>query len=400
MTRLSARARAVPASPTFAIKARAAALAASGRSIVDLSAGEPDFSPPAAALDAARAAIDAGANNYAPVAGVPSLREAVAARYREGFDLDVAPDRVVVTHGGKQGLYELCQALLDPGDEAIVLTPAWVSYLPQIGLAGARAVCVPGDPGDGFQPDPEAIAAAVTDRTRCIFLNSPANPTGTVIERARLEAIDAIAAERGLVVISDEIYRAITFDGVEAVCHGTLGDRSLARTVLVDAVSKTWAMTGWRVGFLLGPADLMGAVTRLQSHSTSGVCRINEAAALAAIEGSMDFLDPVRAGLAERRDTLVAGLAGIDGIDLPSVPQGAFYLFPRVDGLFGRRGPDGKELTTGEDVAAALLELGGVATVPGEGFGEPRCVRMSYATTPDDIASAVTRLGEAVAKLG
>ena len=399
MTRLSTRITEVPSSPTFAIKAKAAALRGQGRDILDLSAGEPDFLPPAHALEAAREAIAQGANRYAPVAGVPALREAVAERYRATQGVDIKASQVLVTHGGKQGLYNLAQCLLDPGDEAIVLTPGWVSYGPQIQLAGGRMVAVPGRPEDGFQPDPRAIAAAMTDRTRFIIVNSPSNPTGCVIEEDRLRAIDALAAQRGVVVISDELYRAITF-GTEAVCHGTLADPTLSRTVIVDAVSKTWAMTGWRVGFLIGPTDLISACNRLQSHCTSGVCRVNEAAALEAISGPQDFLPPVLEALEARRDVMVAGLAAIDGIDLDVVPDGAFYVFPRVDGLFGRTGPDGTVLKDSEDVAAALLELAGVAMVPGAGFGEPRCVRMSYATSMDVVQSALERLADAVGKLG
>ncbi|MCO4771581.1 MAG: pyridoxal phosphate-dependent aminotransferase [Deltaproteobacteria bacterium] len=398
MTRLSARVRNVAPSPTFAIKAKAQALARAGRSIIDLSAGEPDFLPPPLVGVAAVAAVQAGANRYAPVAGMMDLREAVADRYR-GLGLDVQSDQVLVTHGGKQALYNLAQTLLDPGDEAVVLTPAWVSYIPQIELAGGRAVCVPCDPEAGFLPDPDRVAAALTERTRFVLLNSPANPTGAVIDEERLRAIDAAAAAVGAVVISDELYRAITFDE-PAVCHPLLADPSLERTVIVDAVSKTWAMTGWRVGFMLGPRDLVKAATKIQSHSTSGVCRINEAGALAALTGPQDFLGPVIDALRVRRDTLVAGLAAIPGISLDVVPSGAFYLFPRVNDLFGRRGPDGKVLENAGDVAAALLELGGVAMVPGEGFGESRCVRMSYATKQEDIESAVTRLASAVSQLG
>jgi len=397
MTRLSSRIRSVPPSPTFAIKAKAQALAARGRDIVDLSTGEPDFLPPAGVREAAVAAVMANENRYAPVAGIPALREAVAARYRE-LGLNVGADQVLVTHGGKQALYTLSQALLNPGDEAVVLTPAWVSYLPQIELAGGVPVCVPCAPEDGFQPDPDRVAAAMSEKTRFVLLNSPANPTGTVLDAGRLAAIDAAAAAVGAIVISDELYRAITFSE-PATCHPTLADKSLDRTVIVDAVSKTWAMTGWRVGFMLGPRDLVTAAAKLQGHSTSGVCRINEAAALAAITGPQDFLEPVIEELRERRDLLVAGLKHIPGIHLDVVPNGAFYLFPRVDGLFGKTAPDGTTLRSGGDVAAALLAHGGVATVPGEGFGEPRCVRMSYATTKEAIEAALVGMSAAVAAL-
>ncbi len=399
MTRLSARIRNVPSSPTFAIKAKARALKASGHDIVDLSAGEPDFLPPDGALEAARAAITHGANNYAPVAGVLALREAVANLYRRDHGLDISTDQVLITHGGKQALFNLTQCLLDPGDEAIVLVPGWVSYAPQVELAGGVMVPVLTHPEEGFQPDPAAIERAITDRTRIILLNSPNNPTGCVIDEERLRAIDEIAERSGVLVISDELYRAITFGSARAVCHASLADRSLRRTVLVDAVSKTWAMTGWRVGFLLGPPDVVGACNRMQGHTTSGVCRVNEAAALQAITGPQDFLPPVLSELEARRDRMVQGLAAIDGIDLQVVPDGAFYVFPRVDRLFGRRGPGGEVLQSGDDVASALLELSGVAVVPGSAFGEPRCIRMSYATSMQNVQAAVERLAEAVPKL-
>ncbi len=399
MTRLSERIRSLASSPTFAIQAKAKALEAAGRDILDLSAGEPDFLPPEGALEAARTAITSGANRYAPVAGVPALRQAVADLYNREHGLQITAGQVLVSHGGKQALSNLTQCLLGPGDEAIVLVPGWVSYAPQIQLAGATVVPVVTESDEGFQPDPDVIAAAITERTRLILLNSPNNPTGCVIDEARLRAIDEIAERAGVVVVSDELYRAITFGNAPAVCHGSLRDPTLSRTVIVDAISKTWAMTGWRVGFLLGPTDVIEACARLQGHTTSGVCRVNEAAALQAITGSQDFLAGVLLDLEARRDLMVQGLQRIDGVTLEVVPDGAFYVFPRVDALFGRRAPDGSVLHDAAGVAAALLDLTGVATVPGGAFGEPRCIRLSYATSTQTVIEAMARLAEAVARL-
>lgn len=399
MTRLSERIRALGRSPTFAVSAKATALRAAGRDILDLSTGEPDFHPPAGALQAGRAAIASGANHYAPVAGVQSLREAVADRYNRQHGLDISADQVLVTHGGKQALWNLTQCLIDPGDEVIVLIPSWVSYAPQVALAGGVVVPVVTDARTGFQPDPDAVAAAITSRTRFIVLNSPNNPTGCVIDEARLRAIDEIAERSGVLVVSDELYRAITFGDARAVCHGALRDPTLSRTVVVDAVSKTWAMTGWRVGFLLGPEDLVAASTRLQGHTTSGVCRVNSAAAQSAITGPQEFLEPVLEDLRDRRDRMVVGLAAIEGITLDVIPDGAFYVFPRVDALFGRRGPNGSVIRDGAGVSDALLDLVGVATVPGGAFGEPRCIRLSYATSTQNVNDAVARLAEAVPRL-
>jgi aspartate aminotransferase len=304
-----------------------------------------------------------------------------------------------VTFGGKQALHTLALALWDPGDEVLLFSPYWVSYVPQLELAEAKVVVIPTDPEDGFQPDPARVAAAITPRTRGIILNSPSNPTGTVIEPARLEALMALAKEHDLVVISDEIYGAITYDGAVATCVPTLSQDAFERTILVDAVSKTFAMTGWRVGWMVGPADLIEAAGTLQGHSTSGVCRVNQAAALAAVTADRSFFEPVRAALLARRDLAVAALADVPGIEVGPVPQGAFYLFPRVDGLFGRTSPGGRTLDSALSVADFLIREGGVAVVPGEAFGEPRCVRISYALSREQLQGGLQRIAEAVATL-
>ena len=397
--RLSQRVQAIEASTTFAIKAAAAALRAEGQDVVDLSAGEPDGSPPEGVVEAAIAALHAAEHKYAPVSGMPALREAIAATYRERHGLDYGPQNVLVTHGAKQALDSLLTSLWDPGDEVIVFAPYWVSYLPQLQLAQLEAVVVVTTPESGFQPDLGALAAAIGPRTRGIILNSPSNPAGTVLERSTLEAILGLAAAHDLTVISDEIYAAITYEGAEATCVPSLSPDAFARTLIVDAVSKTYAMTGWRVGWAVGPADAIAAASKLQGHSTSGVCRINQAGALAAVTSDRSFFEPVRAELVVRRDEAVAALEAVPGLELGPTPRGAFYLFPRVDGLFGRTSPGGRILDSGLAVAEFLIHEGGVAVVPGEAFGEPRCIRLSYAVPDELLRAGLGRIAAAVATL-
>ena len=365
---------------------------------MDLSAGEPDGNPPAEASAAAIEAIRAGRNRYTPVAGTPELREAIADSYL-ARGLSCTPANVLVTMGGKQALYNLCSSLFGPGDEVIVFAPYWVSYLPQIELSQARPVIVATRPEDGFQPDMAVLRAAITPRTRGIIVNSPSNPTGCVIERSRLAEIAELAREADLAVISDEIYARLTYDGTQATCFPTLSQDAQERTVVVDAVSKTFAMTGWRVGWFLGPEEVVRACAKLQGHSTSGVCAVNQAAAAAALRAPADFHAPVLSALDGRRKLLVEGLQGIDGIAVGPVPQGAFYLFPRVDGLFGRTRPNGERIGSAMDVAEHLLEEGGVAVVPGEAFGEPRCVRISYALARQQVEEGLSRMGASLALL-
>lgn len=397
--KLSRRVQAIEPSATFAIKAAAAALRAQGQDVVDLSAGEPDGRPPAGVVEASVAALQGGQHKYGPVAGLPALRQAIADGYRARYGLDYGPDNVLITFGGKQALANLALALFDPGDEVVVFAPFWVSYLPQLQLAGAQAVIVPTRPEDGFQPDLDDVAAAITPRTKAILLNSPSNPTGCVVEPARIEAILELARAHDLTVISDEIYAAITYDGAEACCVPSLSDDAFGRTILVDAVSKTYAMTGWRVGWMVGPVEVIQAASTLQGHSTSGVSRINQAGAIAAVRADRSFFAPVLSALTERRDLIVSGLNAIDGIDTGPTPRGAFYVFPRVDGLFGKTSPGGRTLDSALAVADFLIQEGGVAVVPGEAFGEPRCVRISYAIASETLRAGLERIAAAVATL-
>jgi aspartate aminotransferase len=397
--RLSDRIAALQPSATLAIKARAAQLRAEGRDIIDLSAGEPDGQPPVEALEAARQAIRDGKHRYTPVPGTGALREAVAASYRERHGLDVTAANVMITMGGKQALYNLAQSLFNPGDEVILFSPYWVSYPPQLQLAKAIPVVIRTRPEDGFQPDLDEVAAAITARTRAILVNSPSNPTGCVIEVERLRGIAELARQHDLVVISDEIYDAITYDGATSCCMAGLSDDAATRTIIVNAISKTYAMTGWRVGWIVAPVEVVKACSKIQGHSTSGVCEVNQCAAVAAIGAPSAFLEPVLLALDRRRKVLAHALDAVAGIEVGPIPQGAFYLFPRVDGLFGRKTPSGGSLSCALEVAGYLLDEAQVAVVPGEAFGEDRCVRISYATTFEHIEDGARRIAAAVARL-
>jgi aspartate aminotransferase len=398
MIRLSDRINALQPSATFAIKAHAAELRASGREIVDLSVGEPSGDPPVEATKAGIDAIRQGRNRYTPVAGLPELRRAIADHYiAQGFDC--GPANVMVTMGAKQALYNLAMALYQPGDEVIVFSPYWVSYLPQLQLAGAAPVVVPTLPEDGFQPDIDRVAAAITPRTRGILINSPSNPSGCVVERSRQAALAELARKHDLVVQSDEIYGAFTWEGHEHTCFPTLSDDAHGRTVVLGAVSKSHAMTGWRVGWMVGPEPVIKACCRLQGHSTSGVCAVNQAAAVAAVRAPASYHPPIRAGLDKRRHHMADRLADLPGIELGPLPGGSFYAFPAVDGLFGRTTPEGAVLGSAMDVADFLLMTAGVAVVPGEAFGEPRCVRICYALDWPILDQGLDRIQAALASL-
>lgn len=399
MIRLSDRISALQPSATLDTKAKADRLRAAGRTVVDLSVGEPSGEPPAEAVEAAVARIRAGRNTYGPVAGLMALRTAVAEGYR-GLGADVAPANVVVTCGAKHALYALAMALLQEGDEVVVPTPSWVSYEPQIELAGARQVSVPCDPQEGFQPDPARVRAAIGPRTRAILVNSPSNPTGAVATRERLAAIDDLAREHGLVVISDEIYSDFVFGGHSHTCWYSLAADAPKRAVIVSGVSKSFAMTGWRVGWMVAPEPVAKACTRLQGHLTSNISEICQAAALAALGAPPEYRARFVADLEDKRAIVSGLLGGVPGIDLGAMPGGAFYVFPRVDALFGRRTPGGQVLGSGADVAGFLLDEGGVATVPGEAFGEPRCVRLCYALARDVLVDGLGRIARAVEGLG
>ncbi|MBI2797245.1 MAG: aminotransferase class I/II-fold pyridoxal phosphate-dependent enzyme [Gemmatimonadetes bacterium] len=376
-------------SATIAASARAKALRAQGRPIIDLGAGEPDFDTPAFIRDAAKAALDAGATRYTATEGILPLREAIASRANALLPAGAAPvaaGDIVVGNGTKQALFNACFVLFGPGDDVLVPTPAWVSYYEMLGLSRANAVAVPGRLADGLLPDVDALARAATARTRGLMLNSPCNPTGAVYGRDQLAGILALAAERDWWVISDEIYRRIAYDGPAASAFEVAAQRD--RLVVVDGVAKSYAMTGWRIGWAVAPRAVAQAIGNLQSHTTSNAATVSQHAALAALTRPAEAEPAIAAMVAEfraRRDACLALLAG--GESPPAVhPAGAFYLF--LDVSAAARGPDG----AGAAFAATMLEQHDVAVVAGNAFGAPGWVRMSYAAPTADVLEGLRRI--------
>jgi aspartate aminotransferase len=379
---LAARARDLQPSLTLAITARARQLLSEGRDICSLSAGEPDFDTPAFIRQAAIDALEAGHTRYGPVAGEPALREAIAAKLSEENGMPTSADQVLVTNGGKQALYNLFQVLLDPGDEVLVPSPYWLSYPEMAQLTGARVAYLTCDAGDGFRLQAARLEAAITPATRLLVLNSPSNPTGAVFSRDDLEAIAAVLRRHPQVaVVCDEIYEYLCAPGHAHHSFAAVAPDLAERVLIVNGFAKGWAMTGWRIGWLAGPAHVIAAAAALQSQSTSNVCSFAQFGALAAIRGPRDCVHEMAAHFNERRRLLSDGLRAIDGVQLLP-PEGAFYAFPDVSAW----GIDSLTLCT------RLLDEVGLAVVPGAAFGDDRCIRLSCAASPDTLRDGIERL--------
>jgi aspartate aminotransferase len=384
-------------SSTLAVQAQARALRTQGIDVISFGAGEPDFDTPQRIKDAAIAAMRRGQTKYTEVGGIPELKTAVCAKFKRDNGLDYEPPDVLVSVGAKHSLFNAAVALLNPGDEVLVPQPYWVSYPEQITLIGAVAVAVPTEEGIGFDLDPDRLRAAVTPRTRAVILNSPNNPTGAVFSRAAVEAVARLAVERGLWVISDECYEALTFEG-RHVSIAQLGGDIKARTLVVNTCSKAYAMTGWRIGYAAGPRELIRAMTDVQSQVTSNPSSIAQWAAVEALTGPQDEVAAMAAEFDRRRRIIVAGLNALPGVRCV-MPKGAFYAFPNIAGLLGRRTADGKRLASSTDVTAFLLEQGRVAVVPGLDFGSDAHVRLSYATSEELIREGLARMDRALRRL-
>jgi len=372
--RLSARIAAIAESATLKVDAKAKALQAEGRPVISYAAGEPDFSTPEFIVEAALAATRDPKNyRYTPAAGLPDLREAIAAKTLRDSGLEVGAGQVVVTNGGKQAVYQAFQVLLDEGDEVLVPTPYWTTYPEAIKLAGGRQVDVFAGADQGYLVTVEQLEAARTERTKVLLFVSPSNPTGAVYAPEQVQAIGEWALEHGIWVVSDEIYQNLTYaddpDGVppRAVSIVEAVPGLADRTILVNGVAKTYAMTGWRLGWMVGPADVIKGAANLQSHLTSNVSNISQRAAIAALTGPQDTVEEMRRAFDRRRRTIVAELSKIDGITVP-VPQGAFYVYPDVSGLLGREW-GGVTPSSSLELADLMLEQADVAAVPGEAFG-------------------------------
>ncbi|HEY0260839.1 MAG TPA: pyridoxal phosphate-dependent aminotransferase [Lacisediminihabitans sp.] len=391
LSRISSRVAAIAESATLKVDSRAKALQAQGRPVISFAAGEPDFPTPehivAAAVEAAR---DPKNHRYTPAAGLPQLREAIAAKTLRDSGLTVEPSQIVVTNGGKQAVYQSFAALLDPGDEVLVPTPFWTTYPEAIKLAGGVPVEVFAGADQGYLVTVEQLEAARTPRTKVLLFVSPSNPTGAVYPPERVEAVGRWALENGLWVISDEIYQNLTYGDVRARSIVDAVPELADRAILVNGVAKTYAMTGWRVGWMLGPADVMKAAANLQSHLSSNVSNVSQRAAIAALTGPQDAVEAMRRAFERRRTVIVDGLNGIDGIDCPT-PDGAFYAYPDVSGLLGRTWR-GHTPTTSLELAELLLDEAEVAAVPGEAFGPSGYLRLSYALGDEALAEGITRL--------
>ncbi|GJF29256.1 aminotransferase [Kitasatospora sp. NE20-6] len=395
--RVSARIGAIAESATLAVDARAKALRAAGRPVIGFGAGEPDFPTPGYVVDAAVAACQDPENHrYTPAGGLPELKAAIAAKTLRDSGYAVDASQVLVTNGGKQAIYEAFAAILDPGDEVVVPAPYWTTYPEAIRLAGGVPVEVVTDETTGYKASVEQLEAARTPRTKVVLFVSPSNPTGAVYTRGETEAIGRWAAGHGLWVLTDEIYEHLVYGDAEFTSLPALLPELRDRCIVVNGVAKTYAMTGWRVGWLIGPADVVKAAANLQSHATSNVANVSQRAALAAVAGDLSAVDEMRAAFDRRRRTIVAMLNAIDGVVCPE-PEGAFYVYPSVKGLLGRE-IRGSRPGTSAELAALILDEAEVAVVPGEAFGTPGYLRLSYALGDADLVEGVTRLQQLLAE--
>lgn len=389
---LSERVRGIGASATMAAGERAELLRRQGVRVLDLGPGQPDFDTPEHVKEAGARAIREGKTVYTAAAGIRELRAAVADTYTARERVPYAPEETIITCGGKQGLYNAILALVEPGDEVLVPTPYWVSFPEQVRLAGARPVLVDTREEDGFALRAGAVAEALTERTRIVVVNSPSNPSGAVIDRADMEGLARLALERGLWILFDECYAALVYDGAEHVTPLALGPEAKAVTLICGSCSKSYAMTGWRIGWVAGPRPVIDALGRLQGHSTSNATSISQYAALAALTGDQEPVRRMLATFAERRARVLPRLRALPGVDCVE-PRGAFYAFPNVTSLLGARTPSSAAL------AAHLVDVCQVVTVPGSAFGREGYLRLSYATSMEVLEEALSRLEQACAEL-
>jgi len=397
-TRVSVRIGSITESATLAVDAKAKALKAEGRPVIGFGAGEPDFATPDYIVAAAVAAAQDPANHrYTPAGGLPDLKKAIVAKTLRDSGYQVTPDQVLVTNGGKHAVFNAFAALLDPGDEVLLPSPYWTTYPEAIKLAGGTAVEVFAGEEQGYLVTVDQLESARTPQTKALLFCSPSNPTGSVYSPEQIAAIGRWAVANGIWVVTDEIYEHLTYDGVRSASMPVEVPELADTCVIINGVAKTYAMTGWRVGWMIGPRDVIKAATNLQSHSTSNVANVSQRAAIAALNGSLDSVEEMRSAFDRRRLLIVRMLNEIEGVECP-VPAGAFYAYPSVKGVLGKT-IRGRVCTTSVELAALILEEAEVAVVPGEAFGPSGYLRMSYALSDDDLTEGVTRiqklLGEA-----
>jgi aspartate aminotransferase len=397
--RISARISAITESATLAVDAKARALKAAGRPVIGFGVGEPDFPTPGYIVAAAqRACAELRMQKYSPAAGLPELRAAIAAKTARDSGYHVTPGQVLVTNGGKQGIYEAFAALLDPGDEVLLPTPYWTTYPEAIALAGGRPVPVLTDEHSGYLTSVADLEAHRTARTKILLFVSPSNPTGAVYPPDLVAEIGRWAAASGLWVITDEIYEHLVYGAARFSSVPVAAPEIADRCVVVNGVAKTYAMTGWRVGWLIGPADVVKAAADLQSHLSSNVCNVAQAAALAAVSGDLSAVAEMRAAFDRRRLTMTRLLNEIPGVSCP-LPEGAFYCYPSVSGVLGRE-VGGRRCDTTAELAEILLDQADVAVVPGEAFGTPGYFRLSCALGDADLEEGIGRMAKLLGQAG
>ncbi len=400
IVRLSPVVQGLASSATLVLNARIQAMQAEGIDVINFTAGEPDFPTPRRISGAAIRAIESGLTRYTAVRGILPLRKAIVRRIALDYGLRFDPDDVVVGNGGKQCLYNLWRSLLEPGDEVVVIAPYWVSYPPQIQLAGGVPVVVHTRLEDGFQVDVKALEAACGPRTRAILINSPANPSGVALRDDVMADIARLCCERDLILATDDLYCKMVYGGFVFHSPGALVPEVVRRLVIIGGVSKAYAMTGWRIGYALGPRSLIDAMIKVQAQSTSNPCTISQYAALEALTGAAGD-EEVAAMVAEferRRDRMYELITAIPGLECVK-PEGAFYVFPRVSSYFGRRTPDGRIVASATDLLEYLIDTARVAGVPGDAFGGPEHIRFSYACNVETIEKGMARVAQALDRL-
>ncbi len=390
MKELASIAAHVQASSTMAIDALAKQMKADGIDVVGFGAGEPDFNTPDFIKEAGKKAIDDNFTRYTPASGTVALKQAICDRMRLDCDLDYAPSQVVVSSGAKHCVYIALRALVDPGDEVILPAPYWVSYLELIKMVGGVPVIVTAEESAGFKMTADQLSAAITPKTKALILNNPSNPTGMVYSREELEAIARVCVEKDIYIIADEIYYGLLYDGTVFTSLAALGDDVKERTILINGVSKSYAMTGWRIGFAMADPKVAKVMSNFLSHSTGSPCAISQAASVAALTGPQDTIEDMRQAFEARRNYIVERMNSIDGVSCIK-PEGAFYVMMNIEKLLGKT-IRGEKITSSDDFCTAFLKHALVATVPCSGFGAPNFVRWSYATSMENIQKGMDRL--------
>ena len=397
MAQLSTRLQRLAPSATLAMSQKSSEMKAQGIDVINMSVGEPDFNTPDHIKQAAKLAIDENYSRYSPVPGYPDLRQAIARKLERENQLHYTPAEILVSNGAKQSVCNTVMALINPGDEVIIPAPYWVSYPQMVLLAGGNPVIVEAGFDQNFKMTPQQLEAAITPKTRLIILCSPSNPTGSVYNKQELESLaQVILAHDDLFVLADEIYEHINYIGKHQSIAQFEGMKE--RSIIVNGVSKAYAMTGWRIGYIAAPEWIVKGCNKLQGQYTSGPCSVSQKAAEFAYTSSQECVEQMRQAFERRRDLIVKLAKDIPGLEV-NVPDGAFYLFPKCSSFYGKQTPDGQQIANSTDLAMYLLEKGHVATVGGDAFGDPECFRMSYATSDENIIEAMRRIKVALASL-